>query len=208
MIEYGRRLAELSGDYAQAIQSGERALPIDPNDASLTSRLGFILLRARDYPAAAKHIREGIRLDPGIYQSYFQLAAVEFLSGNPSVAKENLDHAMQIMESGNTFRVDYLAYLYGLLGETEQAEKLLARQGDPLEDPGSLSWETLGWAVLGTRDKERALRVWTTTVDGYLLENRAISLGRISRFRSNWLSDPVLEQPEFLELRRRLGFQG
>jgi hypothetical protein len=66
----------------------------------------------------------------------------------------------------------------------------------------------LGWAVLGTGDKERALRDWTITIDGYLEENLRVAPGRMSRFRDNWLDDPMLEEPEFLELRRRLGFDG
>ncbi len=186
----------------------ERAVAIHPNNGDVHNELGFLLMLSGDHTAAARHLRESIRLDPGFYPKYLNLATTEYLDGDHNAAKENLDRAMQIMAPGTTFRVDYLAYLYGLLGETEQAENLLAQQGDLLEDPQSLSWETLGWAVLGTRDKERALRVWTNTVDAYLLENRPVSLGRISRFRANWLNDPMLEQPEFLELRRRLGFQG
>ena len=208
LLQARRHLAEQSGHYADAVRTGQRVIALQPNDDAIHSEFGFLLLLSGDLAAAARHMRESIRLDPGVYTKYLNLAITEYLNGDHDAAKDNLDHALQIMAAGNTFRVDYLAYLYGLLGETEQAEKLLARQGNPLEDPGSLSWETLGWAILGTRDKERALRVWATTVDGYLLENRPISLGRISRFRANWLNDSMLEQPEFLELRRRLGFQG
>ena len=208
LMEYGRRLAELSGEYAQAIQSSERAVAIDPNDASLPDRLGFIYLRAGDLPAAARYLREAIRLDPGVYLSYFQLATVEFLSGNRSAAKKNLDRAVQIMESGATSRVGYLAHLYGLLGEPDHAAKLLARLEEINSDRQRENRLDLGWAVLGTGDKERALREWTITVTGYLEENRPVSPGRISRFKDNWLNDPILEQPEFLELRKRLGFSG
>lgn len=48
------------------------------------------------------------------------------------------------------------------------------------------------------------MREWTVTVIGYLDEDRPVSPGRIGRFRDNWLNDPLLEEPEFLELRRRL----
>jgi tetratricopeptide (TPR) repeat protein len=208
LIDHGRRLAEQTGEYAQAIRSGKRAVAIDPNEADFHEALGFIYLRAGDLPAAAKHIREGIRLDPGIYRSYFHLAAVEYLSGNLGVAKENLDRAVRIMESVATARVGYMAHLYGLLGEPDQAAKLLARLEKINSGRQRESRLDLGWAVLGTRDKERALRDWTITIDGYLEENRPVSPGRISRFRDNWLNDPMLEEPEFLELRRRLGFSG
>ena len=123
-------------------------------------------------------------------------------------AKENLDRAMQIMESGATTRVGYVAHLYGLIGEPDQAAKLLARLEAINSNRQRESRLDLSWAVLGTRDKERAFREWTTTVIGYLQENRPVSPGRISRFRDNWLNDPIHEQPEFLELRKRLGFSG
>jgi hypothetical protein len=64
------------------------------------------------------------------------------------------------------------------------------------------------WAVLGTRDKERSLQAWTKTIDGYLEQNLPVSPRRIHRFRDNWLDDPMLEEPEFVELRRRLGYEG
>ncbi len=208
LINFGRRFAELSGEYAPAIRSGKRAVEIDPNVAWVHETLGFIYLRAGDLPEAARYLREAIRLAPGNYNHYLNLATVEFLNGNLSAAREKLDRSVQIMASGATFRVGYLAYLYGLLGEPDQAAKLLAR----FEELNSARQRDvqlpLGWAILGTGDTERALRNWTITVNGYIDENRRFAPGRISRFRDNWLNDPMLEQPEFVELRRRLGFKG
>ena len=99
-------------------------------------------------------------------------------------------------------------YLYGLLGEPDKAANLLARLEELNTDRPRDNQLPLGWAVLGTGDKERSLLEWTITVNGYLEENRRVSPGRISRFRDNWLDDPMLEEPEFVELRRRLGFSG
>jgi TolB-like protein/Tfp pilus assembly protein PilF len=208
LMSHGRRSAEQSGEYAEAIRSGERAVAIDPNDAGLHDQLGFIYLRAGDLPEAVRYISEAIRLDPGVYLDYLNLATVEYLNGDLSVTRENLDRAVQIMASGSTQRVGYLGYLYGLLGEPDKAANLLARLEELNTDRQSDNQLPLGWAVLGTGDKERALRQWTITVNGYLEENRRVSPGRISRFRDNWLNDPMLEEPEFLELRRRLGYKG
>jgi hypothetical protein len=90
----------------------------------------------------------------------------------------------------------------------ELAEEQLARLEKISSDRQRESWPPQGWAILGTRDKLRALPEWTRLVDGYLEENRPVSPGQISRFRDNWLNDPMLEEPEFVELRRRLGFDG
>jgi TolB-like protein/Tfp pilus assembly protein PilF len=206
-VQASRHLAEQSGQYNTAIQLAQRAVAVEPDADFIHHQLAFLLLRAGDPAAAAEQFKESIRLYPSTYTTYMDLAAAEFLAGNRSAAKENLDIALQIMRSGATFRVDYLAYLYGLIGEPNQAVELLAKQGASAEDPLSEVWETLGWAILGTRDQERALEVWQVTIDGYLNDDKPVSLGRITRFRDNWLKDPILEQPEFLELRRRLGFK-
>lgn len=208
LIDHAYRIGEQSGDYAEAIRNGKRAVTIDPNSASFHQQLGFIFLRAGDTAEAARNLRKAIRLDPRFYVAYVNLASVEYLNGDRSAAKENLDRAVQVMSSGATNRVDYLVYLYGLLGEPDQAAEQLARLDALLDDPQIEDWQRSGWSVLGTRDRKRALKHWTTTVNGYLQENQPVSVGRITRFRDNWLNDPILEEPKFLELRRRLGFKG
>ncbi len=207
LIEYASFLVEEVGDNPKAIRIGKRTVAIDPSNASFHGRLGYILLNAGDVRAAATHLREAIRLDSSVYMNYFELATAGYLGGDSNAARENLDRAVLVMESGATFRVGYLVYLYGLLDEPEQAAKLLAQYEESLGDPEGEKWRPLGWALLGTGDRERALRDWTRTVDGYLEENQPVSRGRISRFRDNWLNDPMLEQTEFLQLRRRLGFR-
>lgn len=207
LIEYGSFLVEEVGENPKAIRIGKRTVAIDPSNASFHGRLGYILLNAGDLPAAAMHLREAIRLDSSVYMNYFELATARYLSDDRSAARENLDHAVRVMESRATFRVGYLTYLYGLLDEPQQAAELLAQYEESLGDPEGEKWRPLGWALLGTGDREHALRDWTRTVDGYLEENQPVSRGRISRFRDNWLNDPMLEQAEFLQLRRRLGFR-
>jgi tetratricopeptide (TPR) repeat protein len=208
LITANRHLAEQSGQYAEAIRNGKRAVAIVPNSGRVQAQLGFLFMRSGEQAAAIRQFEQAIALDPAIYTNYLDLATAEYLYGDRNAAMVNLDRTIQIKSPGATFRADYIAYLYGLLGETEHAIEFLAQQGELLEDPQADGWETLGWAALGTRDKELALRVWTATVDGYLNDDLPVALGRISRFRDNWLNDPMLEEPEFLELRRRLGYEG
>ncbi len=203
-----RHLAEQTGRYDNAIRLGQEAVEFDPNHGFLRWNLGFLSLRARDYAGAVEHLQEAVRIDPDIWAGYIDLAIAQYLNGHRTAAAENLARLEQIMPAGATFRVDYVAYLYGLLGEPSRAEELLTDQGASADDPQSDVWETLGWAVLGTRDHDNALSVWTATIDGYLNDDEPVSLGRITRFRDNWLNDPLLEEPEFVELRRRVGFEG
>lgn len=208
LIRSIRHLAEITGEYDEAIRLSQRAIAIDPNDSRLHRRLGFIYLRAGDLTNAARHYRELLSLVPGTYDNYIDLAIIAYLDGDPDIAREHLDHAAQMMSLGETFRVHYLAYLYGLLGDTDQASIHLVRLERLIAEREGEIWPPLGWAALGTRDKERALQDWTITIEGYIENNRRVSPGNISRFIHNWLNDPMLEEPEFLELRRRLGYDG
>jgi len=203
-----RQLSEQTGEYEDAIRLGKDAIEFDPNAVYLRWNLGFILMRARDFAGAVEQLQESVRIDPGDWVNVLDLAHAQYLMGKRIAAMENLNRLTRLLPAGATFRVDYVAYLYGLLGEPERAATLLAEQGASPDDPQSDVWETLGWAVLGTRDKEQSLQVWAATIDGYINDNKPVSLGRITRFRDNWLDDPMLEEPEFLELRRRLGFKG
>jgi TolB-like protein/Flp pilus assembly protein TadD len=211
LIIAARNLVGQDLDYADAVRLGNRAIAIEPNSAFLYTWLGFINLDARDLMAAAESMKVAIRLDPGSYEHFLNLAIVEYMSGDPSAVKENLDRAVALMSSGATYRVDYIAYLYGLLGDTDRATELLARYEQAIgetEGSANQSQSPLVWAVLGTRDKERSLQAWTKTVNDYLEQGLPVSPRRIYRFRDNWLDDPMLEEPEFLGLRRRLGFKG
>jgi len=205
----GYRLADNAENYAEAIRLSRRAIAIDPTVEVFHNWFGFVLMRAGDLAGAAEQMREAIEINPVDYHTgYLDLAMVDYLDGKPVAAKANLDRAVQILSSRAVFRVDYVAYLYGLLGQSDQAEKMLGRLEDMYGEAERQVGRNFGWAVLGTRDKERALREWAITIDGYVEDDQPVSPGRISRFRDNFLNDPMLEEPEFLELRRRLGFKG
>jgi len=198
-----------SGDWAEAIQMGRRAAAIEPNHSFINRNLAGIYLFAGEWAAAASEIRALIRRTPDSYEPYADLATTEYLLGNRDSARENLDRAVNNMPPlAATGRVDRVAYLYGLLGDIEMAESLLARLEAVMVETDGRAPQFLGWSVLGTRDRERSLQEWTRMIDGYIEGGQPASLGRITRFRDNLLNDPMLEEPEFLELRRRLGFKG
>ena len=210
VLDYrGYRLADNRENYAEAIRLLRRAVALEPTEGLFHSHLGFVLMRSGKYAEATEQFSEAIEIDPvNYYTAYLDLATVGYLHDDHVTAKKNLDRALEIMSSRAVFRVDYVAYLYGLLGDANKATELMARFDEVYGDSESQAGRTLGWGILGTRDKEKALRNWTNTINAYIDDDQPVSPGRISRFRDNWLNDPMLEEPEFLELRRRLGFKG
>ena len=209
LITHAYRLGLQGRNSAEAVQFGERAVAIAPRRAEHRLRLGYLYMITGNLAAALEHMKASIALEPRRSASYFQLAEINYLNGNKNLAKENLDYGIQNTPASARSSLGYVAYLYGLLGEHEQAREVLARFENVLTPrQREHADEYLCWAILGTRNKKRALQSWTTVITGYLEQDRPLSPGRIIRFRDNWLNDPMLEQPEFIELRRRLGFTG
>ena len=60
------------------------------------------------------------------------------------------------------------------------------------------------WANLGIGENEEALRLLNTIADAPGPQD---SIWRVAVIR-NLSDDPILDQPEFVEVRRRLGFRG
>jgi TolB-like protein/Flp pilus assembly protein TadD len=203
---YAYRLSDDGGDFSEAIRLLKRSVAIDPTSADANFRLGYVLMLSGDLSSASTYLSKALSVEPN-YANLLNMATFQYLDGNHASALDNLNRALQLMSSRAVFRVDYLAYLYGLLGEPAKAAELVAHFQEIFGDKERQAGRTLGWGILGTRDKDRALREWTDTVNAYIDDDQPVSPGRISRFRENWLNDPMLEEPEFLELRRRLGFK-
>lgn len=203
---YAYRLSDDGGDFSEAIRLLKRSVAIDPTSAEANFRLGYVLMLSGDLSSASTYLSKALSVEPN-YANLLNMATFQYLDGNHASALDNLNRALQLMSSRAVFRVDYLAYLYGLLGEPAKAAELVAHFQEIFGDKERQAGRTLGWGILGTRDKDRALREWTDTVNAYIDDDQPVSPGRISRFRENWLNDPMLEEPEFLELRRRLGFK-
>lgn len=200
-------LADVEGKFEEAIRYGERSVAIDPQDSEGHGWLGYLYMRTGRYANAKRSLQEAIRLHPSRPAHHWMLANVEYLSGDWTAAKSNLDNAFQITTHIGTDRLGYMAYLYGLLGQTDLAAEAVNRL-DESSNPVRGSFGYLRWAALGTRDKEQALLAWDEVISGYLEEDKPVSPGTISRFRDNWLNDPMLEEPKFVELRKRLGYEG
>ena len=208
LVRSAGQLAEVSGEYADAIELGKRAAAIDPTSDFVHWRVGLIYLRAGHLEQASKHLEEAIEINPMFDSTHLDLAFAEYLKGDKAAAKQRLDRAVAVQNPSTTFRVDYIPYLYGLIGDLDTAAIQLKRVEELLSARGLPGTGRLAWGVLGVRDKERALAEWTTVINGYLNGGRPFSPSRVSRFRDNWLSDPILEEPEFVELRRQLGYKG
>ena len=230
------RASQLEGDASAAQQRYERALELAPNDADILRRyaefhivagrtgeglelieraarvdpnnldLGVLLAFAGERDAAAAVIRRAAELDPTNPLARLYLGYLEIGRGNIPAAHGHLRLAEQLLGTqprGLMMSIPlYVAYGYGRAGLAGEAQRLVEQFGTyaRTEFVPRIAWVS---GYLGVGDLERA-HEWASKV----AENGQVQwVGWEQVFMLNLLDDPVLERPEFLELRRQLGYR-
>ncbi|MCZ6498468.1 MAG: tetratricopeptide repeat protein, partial [Gammaproteobacteria bacterium] len=203
LTEYaGRKWA--IGETQNAMTLVERALVLDPNSWSTYFSVGNFQLWARETAAAAMAFRRVTELSPTNLAGHLQLGLTEAALGNFSEAAEQFQLVEQLTNLEFSFHNALLAYGYSRIGRTEDAGRLFgeyqrARTTEEYSPRTRLSLEV--WTSLAVGDNQAALDLLQE-----LAEESGIG-GNIETFKSNAFDDPILDQPEFVEVRRRLGFR-
>jgi TolB-like protein/Flp pilus assembly protein TadD len=202
LIEYAW-FSVSSGRYEDALDAARRVVALDPNNADLRFRAGVTSAMAGDYDRAIALYGESIQIDPAFEFASLYRGMTLATRGRPAEALPYLQTAEQLigsLESG--WVASQLAYAYALAQRPDDARRVFDRVMRLSADRrvGPLSW---AWAYLAVGDQERALE-WLNTA----ARDRAPDEGSFFRnnFKRNSAGDPVLEQPEFVEVRSRLGF--
>jgi len=188
-----------AGRYAEAIELAQRAIELDPVYGSAV--LAFAYTRSGNLVAA----REVYRALPGSTGFTTRRALVEAALGNETQALALLRGLDQQRDDAATpTDVASRAYAYGRLGLDADARRLVARL-EGLAAQYRVSPATWAWASLALRDRDRALELLTTVAVERVPNDGAwgSSLGEL---QVNAYGDPILDEPEFIAVRSRLGF--
>ena len=128
------------------------------------------------------------------------MASSEFARGEYEAALDALRLVDQLRRRTANDSVSILGYGYGLLGQPDDAQRLFDDLNDLADEQyiDSMHW---AWAYMGVGDYDEALRQVNSAAENPEL----ISYRPLADFiRLNIWSDPVLEQPEWVEVRNRL----
>jgi tetratricopeptide (TPR) repeat protein len=191
-------------DREETLQLARRAVELDPNNYLSWYVLGLHLHAGKAYEEAAVAFRKNVVLAPAEPAEYIELARAEAALGNEARALEALRTVELLMpaESSPGF-LAYLAMGYGQLGYRNDAARLLTRvqsvASETYVGPGS-------WAMLyiGVGDYSQALDALNTAIENPSLLTHFHPFTIIMQ---NAYLDPILEQPEWMEARSRLGFK-
>lgn len=177
----------------EALRHARHAARINPAESFIP--LGLALVRAGDYDAAVEQFASR----PDYPSGSIELARAEYLRGNEAAVVRHLrEQERRGIRPPAT--IPTIAYMYHLVGAEDDARRVAAMLDAYAEEftvgPGD-------WAIaaLSTGDTDVALE-W--------LENAAsrrtlgADAGAVALIALNLWSDPVLERPEFVEVRNRL----
>lgn len=185
------------GDYEGAVGMLELKVELDP--IATRTQLGIAYRYVGNFEASAAAIRHSITVDPANGSARANLGYTEVAAGNLDEGITELQLAEELGFGGfDTFRFPQIAYAYSQAGRPEEAERLfaelemLAANGESISNTG---W-TLAYLAIG--DNGRALERFQA-----LVEDQVGEFG-FGELKANQYSNPILEEPRFLELRDRL----
>jgi TolB-like protein/cytochrome c-type biogenesis protein CcmH/NrfG len=196
------QFSSFTGQHEDALRLARRAAELNPGGAS-----GAIVsanLLAGNYQAAAALLRELIDENPADASRYYQLAEVEVFAGNHDEALRYAQLAEQIgtfgtLWSGSGGLTARQAQVYSRVGRPDDATRLFDAMWALSPSPVQAA---LGY--LAIRDTDESLRLFREAADSDVpLPGNAVTIYT----KQNVWNDPILDQPEFVEVRSRLGFR-
>ena len=188
----------------EAVRHLRHATALDPNNSEMYLGLGYALHVAGKHAEAVEVLRECLAINPRQAVCSSFLARSEIARGNDDAALDALRLSEQLLpgDASPAIRGE-LAYAYRLLGQADDAQRAF-EVVDELAGNLYVDSSTWAWAYMGVGDYDEALRQLNTAAENLEL----LQLPWVAHFiRQNVWSDPILDQPEFVEVRSRLGFR-
>jgi tetratricopeptide (TPR) repeat protein len=192
-----------SGSDEEAIQFAERAAALSPLDWQGPWNLGVVLNYARRYDEAAVSLRKGIGMSPTVPVIHAWLAYTEIARGDDDAALREMQLTERLLQTRLAIYLLDLAYGYGRLGDRENAQRLY----DEIEalaaeqEIGAGGWALASMAIGDYEEGLRWLNVGAEKAARHELDAGMFSLMNL---KLNFTADPMLETPEFIDVRNRL----
>ena len=187
-------------EHEQAISNMLRAVQLDPNSGRVLHELGYALHASGQHRRANQGLEKCLELNPHEAVCSIMLARSQFAIGNKKQALEALQLTERLIpdDAAPGIRGD-IAWGYGLLGLPIDArrafDKVIELSATRYVDPA-----VMAWSYMGIKDYQEAFRQLELAANDLSLIQDSYPVHFI---RENSWSDPRLEQPDFLALRKR-----
>jgi len=198
--------SRMSGQFDQAVRLAEEALELDPTHTNSLAVLGHAQRYARDYEGAAASYRASLDLKVD-WGTHYHLATLEAMRGNVTEALEHLTIMEELAPLPSYARssgvLSQRALIYAMVDRPDDVERYrvafeaLEESGDRVPPP---AYAIMALALGQNDDALDYLREISAMVD------RLGSGGNLEyALKYNAWNLPILETPEFVEVRAQLG---
>ena len=142
----------INGDNKVAAPLARKLLVLAPRDPDFLYLNGILERAAGDFIAARKHLEESVALNPGFYNSHYNLGVVLEQLQDPAGAREQFKKAIELGANEPEVRFE-LAKVLRTLGETEEAQEQLKLYQQRLKEESDKSL-----AILKSTQAEEAVK--------------------------------------------------
>ena len=195
---FANQVLDALGQYTREIAEMRRALELDPLSLIVNANLGFALLHASRYDEAIAQFRRTLELDASFYYARSGLGQALELKGLKDEAVVEYNKVVGVTD--DPLPLAYLGHVYGTLGRTAEARRILDQLRQRREQSGSQGYVdpyAPALVALGLGDRSEALH-WLE--QGYA-ENNGFQLGPIRGDRFLW---PLHGDPRFETLAEKI----
>ena len=186
-----------------AIEAARRAIELDPRTPGPYSLLSIGLRITAQYEDAKAAAERMIEIAPTAAIGYVALARLLTDEGDTPRIRETLRAAEQLLGNTRNLKLD-LALSYASIGAHEDARRLVDDFRNSMAgkhiDPGLEAM-----ALLATREYDQALAALSSAI---AQGRRNMDQMPLTLIRHNTWNDPVLDSPEWIEMRKSLSFSG
>ena len=196
-------------NYERSAQFARRAVELDPNNAELLDGLGDSLSLSKHTDAAAAYRRAlEINSTPQYTGAYKNIGMSEILREDYAealVAFRFFEFFLRSerQDSAEAFDLEDLidlAYGYVRIGRSEDADRVITQVRERIAAGALISPLELALFRLAEGNSQEALALIEEAIE-------TSQYGGYRFIQYNLLNDPILDQPEFVEMRSRLGFR-
>lgn len=156
------RIDVTESDFKQAIDDGETALSIFPNQAPLYLYTGIAYAQVKKYDKAISYLKNAASLeveDKNIQsQVYASLGDVYHAMKRYKESDQAYDRSLELLPD-NTYTLNNYAYYLSLRGESLNKAEKMSRRSNQLEPDNPSFEDTLAWVLFKNKEYAEA-RTW------------------------------------------------
>ena len=178
------------GRFDESLAQIHRARELDPLSLVINADMGKLLYYSRRYDDALKQLEETVKMDAEFPQAHIWLGSLYSTIGRYGDAIAAFQKVRE-----NSWALGWLAYVYGISGQRNEAEKILAEL-ERIAAEGPIDPHIMLCVYLGLGDKDKAFAALEQ-------EYEVRSLGMTSLKVNPWY-DGLRSDPRFTDLLGRM----